>query len=224
MPEPEVTPAPDQPTDPAQNMPELSPEEKAAAELEAAREQTEHEEQRRLDAEKRLSEVTAAKRRLDFENEVRDAVANSGIKFYLRTSELIRLMSDEPGVDLSGERPHLDGKPTDLDTLIRAYADRHSTMLERTREDLQRERETKQGAKSKSELKTWAEKSAYIDKFGLQAFERLPLHPVTNKPLSQMTAAEYAALPRSEKIKHVDHHGADGVARIIAANERNRTK
>jgi hypothetical protein len=94
-------------------------------------------------------------------------------------------------------------------------------MIERSREQLQREREMSQGPRSKSELKSWKEKSDYISKYGLDAFEALPLKAARNVPISQMTNEDYHELSWAEKSKIIDRVGERGLVEIM---NRRRTK
>src|SRR5689334_9615672 len=97
MPEPEVTPTLDPVT------PELSPDEKAAAELEAAQQATAEEEQRRIAAEQNLAKVEAAKRELEFLDTVRDCARANGLKFYVPTKELVKLLAAEPQFNVDSQ-------------------------------------------------------------------------------------------------------------------------
>lgn len=219
MPEPEVTPTPDQ-NDPAQP----SPEEQAQAELEKARQQTEAEEKGRIEAERKLAELEAQKREMAFVDEVRDTARAAGLAFYESTANVVKLLKSEPGVDVdvySGVIHH-NGRKISLEDALRLFAGRHANLIERSAAELRHERETARGPKSKAELTTWKEKSDYIDKFGLSAYEQLPLTPPTSKRVEDMDPAEFARLPIRERIKARDKHGADGLARILEKNRRTK--
>lgn len=55
---------------------------------------------------------------------------------------------------------------------------------------------------SKDDLRTVQQKSAFISKFGLGAFTKLPQHRIAHVPLSrEMTASDYHSLSRTQKIE-----------------------
>lgn len=215
-----VTPDPAQ-TDPA-HTPELSPEQKAAAELEAAQQATAEEERKRIEAERKIAALETEKRHTAFLDEVRDCASSANLTFYVPTRELVKLVSAEPGFDVNVQNGtyHIDGKPTDLDTVLRTYATRHANMIERSAEQMRADREAANGPKSKAELKTWKEKSDFIDKHGLRAFEQLPAKAARNVPISQMTNEQYHALPWSEKSKIIDKVGERGLIEIMNRREK----
>jgi hypothetical protein len=217
MPEPEVTPTPEtQPNvDPA--TPQPTPEEQSVAALEAARQATADEEAKRIAAERKIAELETEKRHTAFLDEVRDCARDANLAFYVPTRELVKLVSAEPGFDVNVQNGtyHIDGKPTDLDTVLRTYAARHANLIERSAEQMRADREAANGPKSKAELRTWKEKSDYIDKFGLRAYEALPLKAARNVPISQMTNEDYHELSWAEKSKIIDRVGERGLVEIM---------
>jgi hypothetical protein len=218
MPEPEVTPTPDPVT------PEPSPDEKAAAELEAAQQATAEEEQRRIAAEQNLAKVEAAKRELEFLDTVRDCARANGLKFYVPTKELVKLLAAEPQFNVDSQTGicHINGSKVELADALREFSQRHANLIERSAEQMRADREAANGAKSKAELRTWKEKSDYIDKFGLRAYEALPLKAARNVPISQMTNEDYHELSWAEKSKIIDRVGERGLVEIM--NRRRNQK
>lgn len=219
-----VTPAQDQQiVDPAQKTQEPTPEEKQAAELEAAQKATAEEEQRRIEVERKLAELETQKREMEFVDSVRDCARANGLKFYVASKELVRLLHDEPGIDVDVQAGtcHINGNRAELVDVLREYATRHENLIERSREELQADRERQREVKSKAELKTWKERAEFIDKHGLRAFEALPLKVARNVPISQMTNEDYHELGWAEKSKIIDKVGERGLAEIM---NRRRTK
>ena len=62
---------------------------------------------------------------------------------------------------------------------------------------------------------TTAQKSAYITKHGLAAYEKLDLYPRAKVNISTITGDEYRKLPSSEKVKIIERVGEQGVSAIM---------
>lgn len=190
--------------------------------LEEAARLTEEAEAQRIEAEQRAAKADAALQRTRHLQNIRECVDHLGLKFYLSTAELEKLMSVEPDFDLRPGHSYVNGKRVELSEMIEEFAQRHANLREESARDRAEKAEAaKYGSvRAKSDLYDVASKCEFINRFGLGAYERLPLStPPDPQHWTSMTTAEFARMPASVKSKIYGEHGANSVSRQLIAND-----
>ncbi len=189
----------------------LSPEQRV--QLELARAQTAQANAEKAKAEAQSSANQVEMRRLKERDAFALAVDASGLKFHSKiddTRQLVGMLYDLT-VDSEGNvvaRDRQDGKNVPLLDAVNNSVLAHPEWVDgRSMKKLRGELEEDGSNKitSKADLKTNAERSAYIDKYGIDKFEYLPLKPVsTSVP---KTLEEYWALPNKRKSALISEQG-----------------
>jgi hypothetical protein len=179
---------------------------------------------RRIEAEAKASENERVVHELQKENRdsrfaltVRSEIEASGIRFYPSSGELVKLLSAEPGTafhpSADGGEIHAEknGKTTTFRELLEDFAIRNPQMVSEASNALLKS--DPKLVKSRADLTSNEEKSAYIQRNGARAYENLPVQRIANFDESKCTASEWRALTPSRKAEYIGQ-GAD-VDRIL---------
>ena len=174
---------------------------------------------RRAEATARASENERVVHELQKENRdtrfaltVQSEVEASGIRFYPKSSDLLKLLSAEPGVafhpSVNGDAIHAekDGKAVPFRELLEDYAIKHSEHVSEASNAMLKS--DPKLVKSRADLTSNEEKVAYIQRNGSKAYASLPVQRIANFDETTCTAAQWRALPPSRKAALIGQ-GAD---------------
>lgn len=191
--------------------------------LEEAAEATAKAEEERLAAEDKARRADAALAQTKHIQGLREALDARATKWYMPAKEIAVLLAKEPGFRFEiGAEPAIDGQRVSLDEMLAVFESRHKHLHDETIAERQEKQAQKKYAtiRSKEDLATRADKIAFIDKFGVDAFAKLPLYNTADKSWNELTSYEYARLPMAEKVQCVKKYGADAITRSCTANDR----
>ncbi len=153
---------------------------------------------------------------------MRDALAQSGVKFEDGSQDLVlKLAAQEYDLRYDAATgsfsARIDGEPASLTDAMRAVASKYPYLTDRSGE-----LNSTPAAPLSRDSMTREQKIAYIGRHGLESYERLPL--TARKPDHQLSFAEYRALPLRERAELVGKYGADWVARLARRDEDERQR
>jgi hypothetical protein len=155
-----------------------------------------------------------------FNENLRKEILATGIKSYCSDEELRLVMAKRYTFNVhsngSFDLTDANGRRVEFGAAFESLAEEKRYLFDgRT---LQRfDRQEQRGEITRADLRTTAEKSAYINKFGLAAFEALkqrPSAPASTNVLT-MRAADYNRLPLREKSRIIDEFGTATVEEIL---------
>jgi hypothetical protein len=192
-------------------------EQELALQLEEARRARIAEEKALAESQQRTAEALEERRQIAFSTRLRAEIAATGLKSYLSDEELKLVMQKEfkfnigsnGSFSLTDER----GRQVEFSAALESMATSKGYLFDgRTTQRLHRQDKEI----TRADLTTFAEKSEYIKKFGLEKFEQLKAKPsVPAGHVLSMNAAQYSQLSLAERSKFVATYGSDAVAEIL---------
>jgi len=175
----------------------------------------------RVADQKTIEELKAKDRDHNVKHTISKSIRDSGIKSHFPDAELFTLLSKEEGVEInvSGDGRELivekNGKRIEFRELIEQHAVKNQHMYDgRTIRSLI-DSNNDAAITSKEDLKTDAEKIAWIGKHGADAYERLGRFKVPSLDASKLTASDWKNLTIQQKTKVVEQHGENIVSKIL---------
>jgi hypothetical protein len=190
--------------------------EPSAAQLELAREHARAEEaaaqRAKLESESKQLESEILK--IKFDQSLKAAFEKCRAKFYPDMRSVLKLLPENVriGPMLDGTcRVEVNGKESDLQTLLEDFALKNRWLVQ----DLG-ELRFDDSKLTKEDLRTPEERSAFISKRGLDAFEHMPRTREEGIDVSTMTGAQYSKLSTPRKSELIDRLGVAEVEKIIA--------
>jgi hypothetical protein len=149
----------------------------------------------------------------------RSALRDCGVKWH-DTDAAMTLVGDLE-YDLENQPCTLDGVP--LGKALQQLALEHEHLVDGRSLKALKERRTQEAPQSKSEFTSIAQKIRFVNEFGADAWERLPLKPSLNLGGKMpSTWTEYLSLPVSERARLAERHGDGFIGKLH--NEHNRAK
>jgi hypothetical protein len=172
----------------------------------------------------RTAELEAQNRDLVMKDTVSKSIASSGVKSHHTDTELFTVLSRQEGVKIvpsaDGSTLHCerDGKEVQFKELVEQYAVKHQNEFDgRTLRHLI---DNTDAVKSLADLPTRADRMAYIDKHGADAFARLGQYHPKTLDVAKLNATDWRSLSISEKTGIVEQHGSEVVSKILRRGER----
>ena len=187
----------------------ISPEQQ---ELEAARTERAEIERQAEEARLRAAELEKENRELRGNQNLRTAIKNCGLRWDAPTDMLIKLLPENM-VEFDADG-NLVG---DIREKLRAFAfaNPYLTSLE-SQAELHKDEKL---IRSRADLRTNEERSAFIKTHGLVKFEALPSRPTASIDIATMSAREYRALPQAVKSALIKQHGEATIGQIMCRKE-----
>jgi len=108
----------------------------------------------------------------------------------------------------------VNGRRVPLTDVFVEIAQKHPSLVDGRSLRGMREAEDKPPIKARSEM-SQAEKIEFLHKFGLEAWEKLPVRPM--RTVQVRTMADYLSLPMNAKMQFIEKHGPDAVGRLPRA-------
>jgi hypothetical protein len=175
----------------------------------------------RVADQKTIEALKARDRDNNVKHTIAKSIRDSGIKSHLSDADLYKLLSTEPNVEInvSGDGRELivekNGKRVEFRELIEAHAVKNQHLYDgRTIRSLI-ESENDAAITSKEQLKTQADKIAYIAKHGSIAYEKLGLYHVPSLDADKLNAESWKRLSYAQKAQVVEQHGQEIVSKIL---------
>jgi hypothetical protein len=185
--------------------------------LEHARRENLQTQERLAEQQQHTEQLRHERHQIDIDVALKKALQSTGIKFYPQHDELKLILGTRWSFDIAhdGRVEATDkntGKIVDFEKAVIEFALGKSFLADgRTlKRYVVPEKEL-----SKADFATAAQKAQFIARNGVQTWERLPLRPSMPVNVRTMTAADYAKLPRAEKVKLVDRYGQSFVSEVL---------
>jgi hypothetical protein len=203
-------------------MSELTPEQQL--ELETKKVERANAEKAAAEAQERLAERERQERVHREDNVLAEAI-RTGPKFHPDRNMLIKLMRDpENGLEFDGDNvTALAGdKRVPLSEFLEFLALEKPYLVDgRSLRGLQRKTEPeKPPTKARSEFKTVSQKVEFINRFGEEAWSKLPMYPTKMLPVDELDLATFRKLPVSLKTQLIAEHGPDFVETLARRGRR----
>lgn len=146
-----------------------------------------------------------------------DLVEGTGIRYHCTPGDLLKLVRDETtkiwfsedGREVYAEK---DGKQVPAAELLVAFSVENAHLTDGR--SLKKFKDATQ-VKSRADLQNRQQKMDYIAEHGLKAFESLPSRSADSYDINKITAAQFSALPLSQKSKITADLGTAGVVEIM---------
>jgi hypothetical protein len=171
------------------------------------------------------AELEKQNRDLVMKDTIAKAIAGSGIRSHHTDADLFKLISSQddvkvvPSADGSVLHCERDGKPTTMKELIEGYAVKHQSEFDgRTLRGLIDK--GSDAIKSLADLPSRADRMAYIDKHGADAFARLGQYHPKTLDAGKLNATDWRALSIAEKTSVIAQHGSEIVSTILRRGEK----
>jgi len=190
-------------------------------ELEEAKRGRIAEEQKLAEEQQRVAAVLEERRRTALSENLKREIMATGLRPY-DSPEDLKLVMEKQGIKFNinnngtFDLTDANGRRVEFGAALESLAkDRRWLFDGRSLHRL--DRQEQRGEITRADLKTTAEKSAYISKFGLAAFEALKQRPSgsTSTNVLTMRAADYNRLGLREKSKLIDEYGTAAVQEIL---------
>jgi hypothetical protein len=204
--------------------PELTETELTETELELKLEETKRsriaEEKELAESQQRVAEILEERRNIAFSESLRKKILATGLKSYCSDEELRLVMAKRYTFNVhnngSFDLADANGRRVEFGSALESLAEEKKFLFDgRSLKRLQRDEQ--RGEMTRADLRTTAEKSAYISKFGLAAFEALKARPSgpTSTNVLTMRAADYNKIGLREKSRIIDEFGTAAVEEIL---------
>jgi hypothetical protein len=189
-----------------------------AAEIIRLREEREQLTAERLKSEAEAERLSKETKQLKLTQAINQAVADTGIGFYPSPSDLTKLLDGRAELDDSGalRLRRADGSFANFTDAVKEFAMANRWALKNPGPIVEEKK-----FESRADFDTLEEKISYIDRFGLRAWEKLPLTtPPKQKEVKDMCAEDYVALPTKAKIEIVNRYGTGTIEQIMSRHKK----
>jgi hypothetical protein len=195
-------------------------------ELEKARAERAQEEAKRAASEENLAKMQAETRKLRLRDTYAAEFSKVGLKSFLPEDDVVRLLTSEEGIEVTpsadGTSLHVkvDGRDSTFEAAMEKFATAHRNLFDGRTLRARGLGNESEKIQARSDLTSREEVRAYLTKFGLEAYEKLPSTRPKTTDVSRMTAEDWRRLSISAKTELIKQHGELVVSQVMKRQEK----